>query len=814
MKQQYKIIKKNIKRFEKSSYFRARFYYTKCYDSLEINDNQILFQSYDGTSFTGNVFYIFKAICNNSQYDNYEKIVVAKNNNAHSIREYLSTNGYDKNVKVVTIHSKEYCKALASAKYLFNNSTFVSYFVKKEGQIYLNTWHGTPLKNMGRKIKSSPNELGNTQRNFLMCDYMLNPNDFTFEHMKEDYMLDNIFKNKYVISGYPRNSAFFDKERARQIREELEIQDKQVSVYMPTWRGDGVIHKNNNEQYVYVMHTLYELDKKVDDDVVIYVKLHNFSNSKIDYNAFKHIRTIPDGYETYEFLNAADCLITDYSSVFFDFANTGKKIILYAYDKDEYLATRGMYIDYNTLPFTFAYNSDQLINEVNDVKSYAPYPQFNEIYNAYDSIDAPQQIVDLVFGNNQSGKMQVMDGSQFCNKKQNVLVFVGALYQNGITTAAKGLINNIDKSKFNYFITFYKSKVEGNKATINDFEGVDYIPIQGPKNLLLKEAIVQFLYYRCSIKTKAVKKIIDAIYNREIQRVYPGVDFAHAIHYSGYESRIVDLFKVMDADRIMYIHNDMQKEAKANRIVNPKAYKDNLLEYDKIVCIRETSKQEIIAFNNKIDANKVFVAHNINDIEGIRQRALAPLTFDEGTYCNIEKEELERILADNTCKKYINIGRFSPEKGHERLIGAFLEYSKQSPDDYLIIVGGHGNSFKSTMQLVEDSGSDKIIIVRHISNPYPILNGCDMFILSSFYEGLPMTIMEALVLGKTIVSTNISGPSEFLGQGYGYLVEDSQQGLYKGLCDFKNDAITGLVPFNAQEFNNKALEEFEYMLNA
>ena len=135
---------------------------------------------------------------------------------------------------------------------------------------------------------------------------------------------------------------------------------------------------------------------------------------------------------------------------------------------------------------------------------------------------------------------------------------------------------------------------------------------------------------------------------------------------------------------------------------------------------------------------------------------------------------------------------------------------------YYVICHYNGSKAKAeeTMKLVEDSGSDKIIIVRHISNPYPILNGCDMFILSSFYEGLPMTIMEALVLGKTIVITNISGPSEFLGQGYGYLVEDSQQGLYKGLCDFKNDAITGLVPFNAQEFNNKALEEFEYMLNA
>ncbi len=812
MKQHYKIIKKNIKRFEKSSYFRARFYYTKFYETLALNEKQIVFQSYDGSSFTGNVFYIFKAIYNNPEYDDYEKIVVAKN--PEQIEKYLTDKELDKNVTVVQVHSKEYCKALASAKYLFNNATFVSYFVKKEGQIYLNTWHGTPLKNMGRKIKSSPNELGNTQRNFLMCDYMLNPNDFTFEHMKEDYMLDNLFKNKYVISGYPRNSAFFDKERAAEIRAELEIEDKQVSVYMPTWRGEGIINKSTNEQTVYIMYTLYELDKKVNDDVIIYVKLHNYTSSKINFNNFKHIRTIPDGYETYEFLNAADCLITDYSSVFFDFANTGKKIILYAYDKDEYLATRGMYIDYNALPFTFTYNAEQLINEVNNVKEYTPYPEFNAKFNNYDGKDAAERLVNLVFKGKQCDTMKVIDGLSYNNGKENVLVFVGSLFQNGITTAAKGLINNVSKENYNYFMTFYKNRVEGNKATINDFVGVDYIPIQGPKNLLFEEAIIQFLYYRCGLKFGFIKKIIDKIYKREIDRVYPRVEFAHVIHYSGYESRIIDMFKVMDSDRILYIHNDMNKEAKAKRIVNPKAYKDNLLCYDKIVCIRETSKPEIINFNNKIDADKVYVAHNINNIQAIKERALQPLTFDYNTYCNVTQEKLEEILADKSCKKYINIGRFSPEKGHERLIKAFLEYSKDDPNAYLLIVGGHGNSFNDTMQLIEESGTDKIIIVRHISNPYPILNACDMFILSSFYEGLPMTIMEALVLGKTIISTKISGPAEFLSQGYGYLVEDSQEGLLKGLYDYKNNNITELIPFDAEGFNNKALEEFETMLEA
>lgn len=84
---------------------------------------------------------------------------------------------------------------------------------------------------------------------------------------------------------------------------------------MPTWRGI-LVNKENDEQFIYIMHTLYELENKVDDNTVIYVKLHNYTSSLIDYSLFNKIKVFPSGYETYEFLNIADCLITDYSSVF------------------------------------------------------------------------------------------------------------------------------------------------------------------------------------------------------------------------------------------------------------------------------------------------------------------------------------------------------------------------------------------------------------------------------------------------------------------------------------------------------------------
>ena len=76
-----------------------------------------------------------------------------------------------------------------------------------------------------------------------------------------------------------------------------------------------------------------------------------------------------------------------------------------------------------------------------------------------------------------------------------------------------------------------------------------------------------------------------------------------------------------------------------------------------------------------------------------------------------------------------------------------------------------------------------------------------------------MTIMEALILGKPVVSTNITGPREFLQPGYGYLVEDSEEGVLKGMLDFKAGKLIELKQFDAEEFNRKALEEFETLID-
>ena len=78
---------------------------------------------------------------------------------------------------------------------------------------------------------------------------------------------------------------------------------------------------------------LMTLDERLDDDVVVFAKPHYYDIRKINFKSFKHVKQFPSDLETYEVLSMADLLVTDYSSVMFDFLNTNKEIVLFPYDQ-------------------------------------------------------------------------------------------------------------------------------------------------------------------------------------------------------------------------------------------------------------------------------------------------------------------------------------------------------------------------------------------------------------------------------------------------------------------------------------------------
>src|SRR5699024_9769248 len=114
--------------------------------------------------------------------------------------------------------------------------------------------------------------------------------------------------------------------------------------YLPTFRG--LIGNVDRQDYMDTLSGHLRLwDSELRDGEVLLVKLHPFLHGSETFEGYRHIRSFPAQWDTYEGLSLCDTLITDYSSVFYDFANAGKKIILFAYDRKEYESGRGMYED-------------------------------------------------------------------------------------------------------------------------------------------------------------------------------------------------------------------------------------------------------------------------------------------------------------------------------------------------------------------------------------------------------------------------------------------------------------------------------------
>lgn len=806
-----KAVNRSFKKFTKNSFYRSRFFYTYYREKLPIDEKAILFESFNGDDFTGNPFYLLLEACRNSAYSGFTKYIAVKNKDLKIDKKVESLlENYDLLDKVVLIarNSKNYCKILASAKYLVNNVTLPTYFIKREGQVYMNTWHGTPLKGLGRNIKDNPNSIGNVQRNFLMSDYLLYPNRYSFDHIRHDYMLDQFYTGKYVLAGYPCNSVFFDKSRVEDIKRQFEIEDKKVVIYMPTWRGREK-GKKTDKHIFYIMHLLYEMESRLDDNTVVFVKLHHLAMSKINLDDFEKIKIFPAEFETYDFLNIADCLITDYSSVMFDYMNADKKILLYTYDKEEYMAGRSIYTDIDTLPFESFDTPKPLCEKINEFKQSVSYDEPKKKFCTYDNALAPKDLMDLLITGRASGRMEIIDGKEFRNNKKNVLIFAGELAKNGLTTALKGLINHVDTNEKNYILTFYTKKTNKNKQVINEFrDDILYIPIQGAKDLTFMGAVCQHLYFKMNIDTPFVNKQIEKNAKKEVERCYPTIHFDYAIHYTGYERQIIHIINALDAKKAIYTHNDLLKERMTRDNIHVPSLKKAYKKYDRIVIIRESMRDEIKKNIPDVDDKKIVVAHNLNDIDIIKKKAALDVAFDEDTYCNIDIDELNAVLNNNSAVKFIDIARFSPEKGLDLLIQAFNRFRKECPNSYLLIVGGHGKDFNKINDLAMSDDTENVIIIRSISNPYPILNKCDCFVLSSHYEGLPMTIMEALILRKKVISTNIPGPGEFLGRGYGYLVPDNEDGILSGMREYKNTGLKDLLAFDAEGFNKQALNEF------
>lgn len=531
----------------------------------------------------------------------------------------------------------EYYHLLAVSEYLINDTTFYPFFSKRKGQKYYIIWHGTPLKNMGKDMKDLLS-VSNVQRNFYMADKIIVSNEYTKEILINSHNLKNVYKGKMVVGPSPRNSVFYDEEIRKEIRGKLNLNDKKVIAYMPTWRGRvGKVEKSTN-----VEQMLRYLDKYLDENTVLYVKLHDFERNTIK-SKFKNVLFFPEEYETYEFLTATDLLITDYSSVMYDYLNLNKPVILYAYDKEDYIENRGMYENIESYPFELVSSLEELEYAIDSSEKEFNYNDLNNRFISSDSEVGAKKIVKNII---ESYIDDSIIEHNVHNGKETVAILSGGFWNNGVTTALINTLENIDTSKRNYICFFEKSKIkpEHYYRLLDLPENVLFYPTTGEVNgnvsdrLLLKKYLWEEKY-----TGKSRRKQLRKIYREEFDRLFGDLQIDWFVHYTGFERKEAEMMRHIDSKKAIWVHTDMFEEFKAKNNFSRKivfgAYKDA----DKIVTVHD-NLNENLSENIKGISNKIITVNNF-----LGEKRTNELS-KTGLYSSLEGVKVDYSFNDNAYK--------------------------------------------------------------------------------------------------------------------------------------------------------------------
>ena len=374
------------------------------------NPKIVLFSCFNGKSYTCSPKAIYEYMLGDDKYKDYQFIWFFKSDEVNKY-DFLNKN---RNTKVVSKKSKDYEKYLHIGKYWFFNFKIADYIIPKKDQVFTQCWHGTPLKRLGFDLTHYDNQL-NTVKEMRKrykvetekFSYFISPSAYASGVFRSAWNLKEFGKNDIIIEkGYPRNDFLFKytENDVSEIKKRIlgeDIKNKKIILYAPTYRAN---QHESGVGYVYKEEVDFEkMRKKLGDEFIILFRPHYFVASVFNFDKYKgFVYNASDVDDINDLYVISDMLITDYSSVFFDYANLKRPIIFYMYDLDYYRdESNGFYFDVEeNLPGKIVKTDDDLIDEIirvsKEFKYDEKYKKFNEKFNYLDDGEASKRVVETV----------------------------------------------------------------------------------------------------------------------------------------------------------------------------------------------------------------------------------------------------------------------------------------------------------------------------------------------------------------------------------------------------------------------------------
>lgn len=353
----------------------------------------IIFESFHGHQYSDNPRAIYEYI--NANMPEYQCVWAVKTGYEQPF--------IDNGVPYIKRLGVKWLLTMPRARYWVFNTRMPDWMIKGKNNVFLETWHGTPLKKLGLDIpdvKIPGTDTDKYRREFIAetsrWNYLISPNHFSSQAFMSAFQVK---PEQIIETGYPRNDYIMQNGNNAKLvsglKKSLGITNtQQVLLYAPTWRDDDF---QKQGKYNFENHFPFDAVLRDNPNMIILTRLHYLVADTFDASVYgervKDVSNYPDIKELYLI---ADLLVTDYSSVMFDYSVLQRPVILYMYDYEKYREQlRGFYFDpAKKFSKAVCYTTEELTNKINN-HEYAPLDLGTDMRET--NANSAKSVVKLVF---------------------------------------------------------------------------------------------------------------------------------------------------------------------------------------------------------------------------------------------------------------------------------------------------------------------------------------------------------------------------------------------------------------------------------
>ncbi len=783
----------NMKVLTRGTQERRASLYAEYTENLPVDEKTILYESYWGSNLSCHPLAIFKRARKSPHFMNFVHVWVVQK--SADIPDELAQ---DNSVVFVKYGTDKYLRYLATSKYLINNTTFVPFFTRRPNQRYLNTWHGTPLKTLGRSVNGEITEHANVTRNLLQATHIIAPNEHTRHVLLNDFDIAGVSKAPVKILGSPRldelvlsgNSEYV---AVRNLLGIVPGDSRRVVLYAPTWRG-------SNDSRVLDLIEL-EADLAALDSVEGYVVLfrgHHLTEGQLAGTELDS-RIVPRDIDTYTLLKAVDVLVTDYSSLLFDFLVTGRRVITYAPDEEKYASERGLYFPPSSVVTEVARNREQLCNLIagsNDHRTDQRYELSKQQYAPMEDGLSSQRALDFLVSDDEYDKY---------TGTKPIVGFFASLLPNGITSALRDLINAIPVSEIRV-VLFVDASVP-DKSHIEKFVRELRRPVQvvsrhgSPVFTLVERQAHSDLKRWRKISSGEHRSILNRGFAREMRRLVGDASITSLMQFEGYASYWTALFanaNIVNVSSSIYLHNEMENEVKHKYPYLVEIFQW-LNDYDHVASVSKPvaeANERYLKESGLLDTDReVFWLRNVIDIDRVAEMSM----------------RLPEEAISSGQPLVVAAGRLSVEKNHTLLISLMPKLLSTAPQARLVILGDGPLRTALEAQIDGLGLRGRVELKGHVSNPYPYIQQADVFALPSLHEGQPVVLYEAIALGTPFVAAPTPGTREVATSVGTEVIAPNVDDFAAAILDIVSNSGAERVDFTV--LNSEAIARFLQLFN-